>query len=260
MKKTTKIIIGLIFFLILAVIALGMYKFNYLAWQPWYDVDGNRVELSQISSNSNDNEMKISEITTENKVDEKIIPNSPRIDSYFCKDDKKFRIFYGRYGMENKYVKIDDDEIILEEISDEWMVNSHSLKKTPSASGEKYENKDGLTFWWKSNTAFVMKNDDIIYNDCFIKSTDNSNSEKLITSFKWFELYSWEENWEWNFSLLEWTNRIKNCDEIIENKVIWIDKWIKILKNIDKTYLFEIIERVNNCKDFKKAPKELLIK
>ncbi len=44
MKKILKITI-IIFITVVAIIALaGMYKFNYLASKPGYDVDGNKIE------------------------------------------------------------------------------------------------------------------------------------------------------------------------------------------------------------------------
>lgn len=82
------------------------------------------------------------------------------------------------------------------------------------------------------------------------------NTEKL-RSLKWFELYSWKENNEWNFSLLLWTNRIKTCEEIIEAKVIWIDKIKKLVSNVEENNLFEITDRISNCKEFQQAPSEV---
>lgn len=35
-----------------------------------------------------------------------------------------------------------------------------------------------------------------------------------LTSFKGWELYSWQEDGQWSFSLLEGTNREKNVDEV----------------------------------------------
>ncbi len=44
MKKTLKwIIIGVAFVILILIIA-GIYKFNYLANQPGYDCDGNKIE------------------------------------------------------------------------------------------------------------------------------------------------------------------------------------------------------------------------
>jgi len=43
MKITKGIIIGVVVIIVLIAIA-GMYKFNYLANQSGYDVDGNKIE------------------------------------------------------------------------------------------------------------------------------------------------------------------------------------------------------------------------
>lgn len=44
MKKTITIITTFILSILLIIILAGMYKFNYLANQPGYDVDGNKIE------------------------------------------------------------------------------------------------------------------------------------------------------------------------------------------------------------------------
>lgn len=45
MRKIVKwVVIGVSLF-VLIVIVLGVYKFNYLANQPGYDVDGNKIEV-----------------------------------------------------------------------------------------------------------------------------------------------------------------------------------------------------------------------
>ncbi len=43
--------------IILAIIVIGnalvgMYKFNYLSNQPWYDVDGNKIQTENISKDT----------------------------------------------------------------------------------------------------------------------------------------------------------------------------------------------------------------
>lgn len=61
-------------------------------------------------------------------------------------------------------------------------------------------------------------------------SKDNSESELSAQSFKLdtltfahsmkgWELYSWEKNGEWNFSILMGTNRGKTADEVFNNKI-----------------------------------------
>jgi len=44
MKKTIKWIIISLASIIILIILAGMYKFNYLASQEGYDVDGNKIE------------------------------------------------------------------------------------------------------------------------------------------------------------------------------------------------------------------------
>ena len=47
MKKIIKwILIGVAVIIFIVIIA-GMYKFNYLANQPGYDVDGNKIEIKK---------------------------------------------------------------------------------------------------------------------------------------------------------------------------------------------------------------------
>ncbi len=44
MKKTIKIILGIVLLGIVLVASAGIYKFNYLSGQPGYDVDGNKID------------------------------------------------------------------------------------------------------------------------------------------------------------------------------------------------------------------------
>lgn len=44
MKKTITIIVGIVLAIIILIALAGMYKFNYLANQPGYDADGNKVQ------------------------------------------------------------------------------------------------------------------------------------------------------------------------------------------------------------------------
>lgn len=136
MKKGVKIWLGIALFLFVTVIALGMYKFNYLSGKDGYDVDGNKIS-----------------ITSQEK---------------------------------NKFKEIDKE-----------------------------------------------------------------------VAFKGFELYSWKENNEWNFSLLKGTNRLKTCDEVLEGKVSGIKEGKKLIKNIKEDQLFTILDRIDNCKTFQEAPDEL---
>lgn len=47
MKKICTIVSIWVWLLLISVMALGMYKFNYLASQPGYDVDGNKMVQSE---------------------------------------------------------------------------------------------------------------------------------------------------------------------------------------------------------------------
>ena len=56
MKKIMAIILVLIVLVVIGVVLAGMYKFNYLASQPGYDVDGNKItqEMNDIANLSGD--------------------------------------------------------------------------------------------------------------------------------------------------------------------------------------------------------------
>ena len=45
MKKILLIILATIIGVVVLIALAGMYKFNYLANQPGYDVDGNKIEI-----------------------------------------------------------------------------------------------------------------------------------------------------------------------------------------------------------------------
>lgn len=47
MKKAFKITLAVIITIIILIALAGMYKFNYLANQPGYDVDGNKIEIAE---------------------------------------------------------------------------------------------------------------------------------------------------------------------------------------------------------------------
>jgi hypothetical protein len=56
----------------------------------------------------------------------------------------------------------------------------------------------------------------------------------LAESMKGYELYSWQENNEWHFSLLVGTNREKSVDEIKSNDTVLpdLDALISTLKKV----------------------------
>ena len=79
MKKNTLIILTVIIIGIIFVILAGMYKFNYLASKPGYDVDGNKINTSEIKSNPKNTTYIIDnkQITLTNGILEKeIAPDS----------------------------------------------------------------------------------------------------------------------------------------------------------------------------------------
>ncbi|MCK5814622.1 MAG: hypothetical protein KAH07_01635 [Flavobacteriaceae bacterium] len=47
MKKAVKWILISVVTIIIIIILAGVYKFNYLANQPGYDVDGNKIEVNK---------------------------------------------------------------------------------------------------------------------------------------------------------------------------------------------------------------------
>ncbi len=56
MKYVKKIILFIILILVIIILA-GIYKFNYLANQPGYDVDGNKIDLTQQKNTIDDNQI-----------------------------------------------------------------------------------------------------------------------------------------------------------------------------------------------------------
>jgi len=53
--------------------------------------------------------------------------------------------------------------------------------------------------------------------------------EKLPRSFKGYELYSWEDEGQWHFTLITGTNRIKTIEEITSKEdSISENGWVKI--------------------------------
>jgi hypothetical protein len=63
--------------------------------------------------------------------------------------------------------------------------------------------------------------------------SDNTPSEIVTTplphSMKGYELYSWQTNNQWYFTLITGTNRLKSLDEIISNEnIVTSDGWVKI--------------------------------
>jgi len=62
-----------------------------------------------------------------------------------------------------------------------------------------------------------------------VSSICATSIEKLPRSFKGYELYSWEEEGQWHFTLITGTNRIKTIEEITsEGDFISETGWVKI--------------------------------
>lgn len=99
MKKTAKWVVIAVASIILVVIIAGMYKFNYLANQPGYDVGGNKIEDSYKSevllkwfslNTSNDFYVEIPDTEIKCKITELINSDSLRYakGSYVADEEK----------------------------------------------------------------------------------------------------------------------------------------------------------------------------
>ena len=99
MKKTIKWVVIGVASIILIVIIAGMYKFNYLANQPGYDVDGNKIEDSYRSevllkwfnlNTPNDFYVKIPDTNIKCKITELINSDSLQYaKGYYVNDEEK---------------------------------------------------------------------------------------------------------------------------------------------------------------------------
>ncbi len=62
-----------------------------------------------------------------------------------------------------------------------------------------------------------------------VSSICATSIEKLPRAFKGYELYSWEEEGQWHFTLITGTNRIKTIEEITsEGDSVSVTGWVKI--------------------------------
>jgi hypothetical protein len=60
-------------------------------------------------------------------------------------------------------------------------------------------------------------------------STSNADQGTLPHSMKGYELYSWQEQGQWHFTLITGTNRVKILEEIISGEnVVSQDGWVRI--------------------------------
>lgn len=74
-----------------------------------------------------------------------------------------------------------------------------------------------------------------------VQQEELSSTVPLPTSMKGYELYSWQQDGHWNFTLITGTNRNKTYEEIVSQEHIENNEWVKItvqntgdLKNILK--------------------------
>jgi len=62
-----------------------------------------------------------------------------------------------------------------------------------------------------------------------VSSICATSIEKLPRSFKGYELYSWEEEGQWHFTLITGTNRNKTAEEICSREdVISETEWVRV--------------------------------
>ncbi len=52
MNRMIIIVGGIVIFVVLIIVLAGMYKFNYLANQPGYDVDGNKTPITGVDTSA----------------------------------------------------------------------------------------------------------------------------------------------------------------------------------------------------------------
>ena len=118
--------IGLGCLAVLVVIALaGMYKFNYLASQPGYDVDGNKIDVSQLEHQ----------------------------DPVIYADDtgETIEVAYGKDSAGNQVATV---HFIT--IEDQYL-KAFTGFRSQSASGIRYTTKDKrFTFWSKGTEASIF--------------------------------------------------------------------------------------------------------
>lgn len=75
-----------------------------------------------------------------------------------------------------------------------------------------------------------------------------AGSIPLPDGFKGYELYSWEDNGQWKFTLITGTNRNKSYDEIVSEVNMETEDWVKITTT-DITSLKQLLQRVSAPED-----------
>lgn len=96
----------------------------------------------------------------------------------------------------------------------------------------------------------------ILFSLLFIKCDKSENNSgqnsqfndipaisEIYHSMKGYELYSWEDNSVWNYTLITGTNRTKTFEEISSNENIVEGGWVKISTN-DNDKLKQLIEKL----------------
>ncbi len=102
----------------------------------------------------------------------------------------------------------------------------------------------------KAQTAFCISLivASFLFTTCSKENNQGNNTSKLDTltishSMKGWELYSWPNGNDWNYSFLEGTNRVKTYKEVTENKIVFtgIDSLRMVLDKFPaKEYIFWI--------------------
>lgn len=125
--KTNKIIAATIATLIAVVVLAGMYKFNYLANQPGYDVDGNPINLEAV------------------QFTEPVL--------YTSETGETITVSYDIYG--------DMVEVHFVELEEGVYAKAFVAYVTPGASGARYVSKDKrFTFWTKGADVMILDEDE----------------------------------------------------------------------------------------------------
>jgi hypothetical protein len=77
-----------------------------------------------------------------------------------------------------------------------------------------------------------------------LAACNNVSNEPLPRSMKGYELYSWQEDGQWHFTLITGTNRNKTMQEIISGKSeVMEDGWVN-LKAVGVNEIKNLLSRV----------------
>jgi membrane-bound inhibitor of C-type lysozyme len=92
-------------------------------------------------------------------------PASSAID-YACAGDNTFSVAYHEYIEDDQRVKLSDSEVMLR---DHQTDTTYRLQRQVSASGSKYSDSSGLTFFAKGDEALVNQQQTELYRNCVVK-------------------------------------------------------------------------------------------